>query len=204
MASNVKNVVLILLFLVPVLFNESAGAQSGDEEYLEVVTRRAEKIVRTLDLNDPEKELRVRDRIAMQYVRLSAIHDDRDRELDEASGRNREKRIRTEADKKIARLHKAYLDDLSQELSPDHVDMVKDGMTYGLVEHTYHAYLSLLPDLTEAQKQRIMEWLVEAREIAMDAGSSEEKHYWFGKYKGKINNYLSAEGYDLKKAEQNR
>jgi hypothetical protein len=47
-----------------------------------------------------------------------------------------------------------------------------------------------------------MAWLVEAREIAMDCGSSEEKHYWFGKYKGKINNYLSAEGYDLKKAEE--
>jgi hypothetical protein len=33
----------------------------------------------------------------------------------------------------------------------------------------------------------------------MDAESSEKKHAWFGKYKGKINNYLSAEGYDMKK-----
>jgi hypothetical protein len=34
----------------------------------------------------------------------------------------------------------------------------------------------------------------------MDAGSAEEKHKWFGKYKGKINNYLAGEGYNLKKA----
>jgi hypothetical protein len=37
----------------------------------------------------------------------------------------------------------------------------------------------------------------------MDAGTSKEKHAWFGKYKGKINNYLSAEGYNMKLAEKN-
>jgi len=42
--------------------------------------------------------------------------------------------------------------------------------------------------------------LLEAREHAMDAESSDKKHAWFGKYKGRINNYLSSEGYDLKKA----
>ena len=36
----------------------------------------------------------------------------------------------------------------------------------------------------------------------MDAGSSDEKHGWFGKYKGRINNRLSADGIDLKKAER--
>jgi hypothetical protein len=34
----------------------------------------------------------------------------------------------------------------------------------------------------------------------MDGGTSQEKHAWFGKYKGRINNYLSAQGYDMKKA----
>ena len=37
----------------------------------------------------------------------------------------------------------------------------------------------------------------------MDAGSSDEKHAWFGKYKGKINNYLAAAGYNMKQAEKN-
>jgi hypothetical protein len=60
----------------------------------------------------------------------------------------------------------------------------------------------MLPDLTDQQKAQILAWLVEAREKAMDAGSSREKHAWFGKYKGKINNYLSAAGYDLKKADR--
>ena len=37
----------------------------------------------------------------------------------------------------------------------------------------------------------------------MDAGTSEEKHAIFGKYKGRINNYLSKAGYDMKQAEKN-
>jgi hypothetical protein len=75
-------------------------------------------------------------------------------------------------------------------------------MTYGVVKITYERYLNLLPDLTDEQKRYIYRNLVEAREFAMDAGSSKEKHAWFNKYKGRINNYLSAEGYNLKEAEQ--
>jgi hypothetical protein len=56
-----------------------------------------------------------------------------------------------------------------------------------------------LPNLTAEQKEKIYGWLVEARDIAMDQGSSEKKHAVFGKYKGRINNYLSAAGYDMKK-----
>jgi hypothetical protein len=60
----------------------------------------------------------------------------------------------------------------------------------------------MVPDLTPEQKKQIYDWLVEARENAMDAGSSDEKHAWFGKYKGRINNYLAAAGVDLKRAER--
>jgi hypothetical protein len=57
--------------------------------------------------------------------------------------------------------------------------------------------------LSDEQKKQIKAWLIEARELAMDQGSAEEKHHVFGKYKGKINNYLAAAGYDLKEAEKN-
>jgi hypothetical protein len=79
---------------------------------------------------------------------------------------------------------------------------VKDGMTYGVVAVTYQRYLELFPKLKDEQKREILANLIEAREHAMDAGSSEEKHAIFGKYKGRINNYLSAAGYDLKQAEK--
>jgi hypothetical protein len=73
-------------------------------------------------------------------------------------------------------------------------------MTYNVLPITYNGYMQMLPNLTEEQKIQIMAWLVEAREKAMDAESSEKKHGWFGKYKGKINNYLSAAGINMKQA----
>jgi hypothetical protein len=60
----------------------------------------------------------------------------------------------------------------------------------------------MIPTLTTEQKEKISNWLKEARELAMDEGSSEDKHKVFGKFKGRINNYLSAEGYDMKKEEK--
>ena len=98
-------------------------------------------------------------------------------------------------------LHQRYLSKLSSVLTAEQVTKVKDGMTYSILPVTYSAYLDMLPDLTAAQRQQIMTWLAEAREHAMDAGSSEQKHAVFGTYKGRINNYLSASGIDMKKAE---
>ena len=52
--------------------------------------------------------------------------------------------------------------------------------------------------LKENEKLQILNWLKEAREFAIDASDSKSKHAWFGKYKGRINNWLTARGYDLK------
>jgi hypothetical protein len=67
---------------------------------------------------------------------------------------------------------------------------------------TLAGYRKMLPEMTPKESRQIEAWLVEAREYAMVSGSSHAKHGWFGKYKGKITNYLSRRGYDLKKAEQ--
>jgi len=52
---------------------------------------------------------------------------------------------------------------------------------------------------SEEEKAQIYAWLIEAREFALDAENSNKKHAAFGKYKGRINNYLAKRGYDLKK-----
>ena len=122
-------------------------------------------------------------------------HDANDAKLKKASA-DEQKTIKAS----LKSVHDGFIAKLSQELTADQVDKVKDKMTYNIVQVTYGAYCDMLPNLTESQKGKIMELLVEARELAMDEGSSKEKHDVFGKYKGKINVYLSKEGYDLKKA----
>ncbi|WP_207425459.1 DUF3826 domain-containing protein [Pedobacter sp. SYSU D00535] len=177
--------------------------------YLKVVTERAAKIVKPMALGDAEKEERVTNIIAYQYRDLNNIHDSRNEKVKEV--KQKLKDDKEEADKKIQKLeaksnkqldklHGKYLARLSKELTPEQVDVVKDGMTYRVLPITYKGYQEMLPNLTAEQKKQILAYLTEAREKAMDAESSEKKHGWFGKYKGKINNYLSAAGIDMNKA----
>jgi len=79
---------------------------------------------------------------------------------------------------------------LAAHLTPAQVDRVKDGMTYGVVPITFDGYQQMLPELTDEQRHEIHAQLLEAREYAMDAGSSGAKPSVFGKYNGRIHNHL--------------
>jgi Protein of unknown function (DUF3826) len=185
-------------------------ANFEDSAYLRVITERAGKITGTLGLPDSAAFLRVRSIIANQYYSLNTVYTERDEHLkslktqtpapDKTTMDSAKKGIQEVVDTRVGQLHSAYLAKLATELNQQQIDKVKDGMTYSVLEVTYHGYQEELPDLTEEQKARILADLTEAREHAMDAESSEKKHAWFGKYKGRINNYLSAQGIDMKKA----
>lgn len=184
----------------------SARAAEAPPAPAAVQIERADKIVAGLGIADTARQTRVRDLIAGQYRDLSVIHTVRDEAIKAAKGTS-STAAATEAAKdtagaRMADLHYGYLAALSVELDPEQVEKVKDGMTYGVVPLTFRVYQEMLPNLTDEQKRAILGWLREAREHAMDAGSSDEKHGWFGKYKGRINNYLSkTAGIDMKKAE---
>lgn len=207
MNKNIKSF-LLAAFLITGLA-AVAHAQDFDPEYVKVTNERADKIVENMDIADPQKAAKVSDIIAKQYRNLSLIHDKRDAAIEAAketnAGKKQEKKIQSakkKADQEMAKLHKKYLAQLSAELTNEQVEAVKDGMTYNVAPNTFKVYQEMIPDLDQAQQDKIWDWLVEAREHAMDAGSSHAKHAWFGKYKGKINNYLSGLGYDLKQAEK--
>jgi Spy/CpxP family protein refolding chaperone len=189
-----------------------AAVESKDAAHLRVLNERAAKIVAPLGITDSAKAERVRGIIVQQYRDLSAIHEVRDAHIkqgkekagaDKAAANAVVEAARTEAKPKLDKLHGEFLGKLAAELSPEQVHQVKDGLTYGVLPLTYGVYLKMYPELTEEQKKQIKSWLTEARELAMDGSTSDEKHAVFGKYKGKINNYLSKAGYDAKKAEQN-
>lgn len=198
----------MLLLLCTVAVGCGSGQKSFDPAYVKVTNERAQKIVDDLGIADSDKELAVRDIIAQQYRNLSWIQGGRDQKIDaldntdltELEKDKQIEKIEAKAEKQVDKLHKKYIKALQGQLNEKQIVQVKDGMTYGVVPLTYNGYQEMLPNLTEEQKKVIYEHLVEAREYAMDAGSSDKKHWWFGKYKGKINNYLSAQGYDLGKA----
>lgn len=199
---------IALLFAIPHL---PASATDTPIAPSAVQVQRAEKIADKLGLTDTAQITRVRDLIARQYYDLSVIHATRDtahkaaKELaatDKAASASAIKQAKDEAEAAQKSLHSEYLARLATELTPAQIEQVKDGMTYGVLPLTFRVYQEMLPNLTAEQKAQLLAWLTEAREHAMDASTSDEKHAWFGKYKGRINNYLSKAGIDMKQAEK--
>ncbi len=198
----------VILFSAFASSQNVAPAKNDTSSYTKTINARADKIVATLNIKDSVKALQVRDLISSQYRDLNTVYTQRDTAVAVAKRENAgnkvaldsaTKTIETATTASTDKLHKQFLKNLSSFLNEEQIVKVKDGMTYGILPLTYNAYLDMLPQLTEPQKKQIMAWLVEAREHAMDAESSDKKHWWFGKYKGRINNYLSSEGYDMKK-----
>jgi hypothetical protein len=178
-------------------------AQQQDEAaYIKVLTERSQKIVDVLGIKDQAASQRVTEILVNQYKSLGLIHDGLAADLKKTKVETEITLLKLQADWKLYNLHCEFLGRLASELTPEQIDQVKDGMTYGVVKVTYDSYCNMIPTLKPEEKRQLTAWLAEAREHAMDAPSSNKKHEWFGKYKGRINNYLSQQGYDSRKERQ--
>lgn len=160
-------------------------------KYTKAIEGRTVDILRVLALNDQDKAAKVHDAIIAQYRALKAWHDENDAKLKAAvRDTNAVANIRAS----LKTLHAEFLSRLAENLTPEQIDQVKDKMTYGKVRFTFAGYQASYPNLSQANRDKILELLKEAREDAMDGGSAEEKTAIFQKYKGRINNYLSKQG----------
>lgn len=198
---------IFALLLAAVTFTASAvelKSEGRDTAYVASILKRSQKIVDKLDLKNKAQAEAVLHIIANRYFELNDIYEVRDQKLAEAKQLEGEmKQLKSdlakyECDSKLYRSHFAFPATLGIYLNDEQVTAVIDGMTYGVVKVTYDSHLDMIPSLTEEEKTQILAWLVEARELAVDAENSNKKHGVFGKYKGRINNYLSKRGYDLK------
>lgn len=205
-----KKIVLMSLLLLCGWI--SAGAvdlnkENRDPKYVESIVNRSQKIVDKLGLTDVKAAEDVCNIIANRYFELNDIYEIRDAKVKtvKESGLTGDakdealKAAENEKDAALYRSHFAFPASLSLFLNEEQIEAVKDGMTYGVVKVTYEATLDMIPSLKEEEKAQIYAWLVEAREFAMDAENSNKKHAAFGKYKGRINNYLAKRGYNLTK-----
>lgn len=193
--------------LVELVYAQQKAAAT-DEQYLKALESRVTKILAPLNIEKKRKQSKVHQIVLTQYQTLNAIHSTRDLKIKElksgnAAAANELKKViadlESAAGQEITAVHSSFLHDLRRQLTDAQVDAVKDGMTYNVANITFKGYQDMLPSLNDIQRTKIWNWLAEAREIAMDAETSEKKHWWFGKYKGRINNYLSSEGFDMKK-----
>ena len=201
MVSNkILSAVLTCLLMIGASANASAQevtltSDGRDTAYVRVILGRVAKNISAVEFKDSATYLAVRNIVANRYFELNDIYAERD-----SLKKNPETKATANAvcDSKLYRSHFALTAKLSLYLNDEQIAQVKDGITMGVVKVTYDATIDMIPTLKEEEKVQIMAWLVEARELALDAESSKKKHEVFGKYKGRINNYLVKRGYDLK------
>ena len=182
----------VLVFLVCLVSLDTLGqvalkTEGQDPKYVETIKGRAQNIVDGLQLKDSKKAENVRNIIANRYFLLNDIHS--------KYGKDKQ----AERDAELYKHHFELASALALYLTEEQIDAVKDGMTFGRLPRDYKAQLEMIPSLTDEEKAQVLIWLKEAREFAMDCGDSKQKHFWFDKYRGRTNNWLSSRGYDLKK-----
>lgn len=181
------------------------NSDGRDKDYVNTILERSKKVTDALNITGTEKGTQVLNIVANRYFELNDIYEERDSLKKVASILTGDAKKQAQAfaesqkDSKLYRSHFAFDANLSLFLDEAGIETVKDVMTYNVVKVTYDAQCDMIPTLKEEEKVQILAWLREAREFAIDAESSRKKHEAFGKYKGRINNYLSKRGYDLTK-----
>lgn len=187
-----------MFFLAASMFSAAAFAADTntasdqiEAKYTATIEGRTADILKVLALSDTNKIAKVHDLIIAQYRALNAWHGANDAKLKATrSDTNAVAQLRAP----LLVQHEKFLSALAENLTPEQVGQVKDKMTYGKVQFTFNGYVSQYPNLSDENKVEILRLLKQAREEAMDGGSSEEKTAVFQRYKGKINNYLSKQG----------
>ncbi len=200
---------IILLALACTLYNNiyaqtvTIKSEGRDAEYVASITSRSEKNIKGLELSEPAYT-NVRNLVINRYFELNDIYAERDTLINQAkrtlTGDEKNRAIeaaRAACDSKLYRGHFAFPSNLGIYLNHDQILAIFDAMTYNKVKVTYDAYCDMIPSLTDEEKAQIYAWLCEARDLGIDAESSNKKHEVFNKYKGRINNYLSARGYNI-------
>ncbi|MCS3798909.1 DUF3826 domain-containing protein [Niastella sp. OAS944] len=93
-----------------------------------------------------------------------------------------------------ASVHKDLMDALNKDLTPEQVEFILDQYTIGKVAFTLKGYKAIVPDLKPEEESKILEYLKQAREQAIDYKSMKQISAIFEIYKTKCEQYLNNNG----------
>lgn len=163
-----------------------------DPAFAPVAKQRTEGIMKELEFGDADRVARVRRLVRNFMVDTKNINE---------GSKVPDDRKRSRLEQARATLYAGFdaekLDD-AQRLA------IKNGLSANHYRINYDAFLNLVPDLTEEQKQYIHEQLADVCDEAILLNSGSAKGELFIDRRGRINNYLSKEGYDLKALSKER
>lgn len=205
----------LALFLSSILVlatDVKLNTRNMPEDAVTEARQKTNKILEKLSLDNDSISRNVYTVIVNRYLELREIHlryDERNK-LIEAKNLAKEamdaelEHSYYQYNSDLYRSRFSYSSWLSFYLDEKQMEIVKNTMTYNLLHVRYNDFLDLFPNLTQAEKNRVYNWLIEAREFSMDFETARKMRQMFTKYRGRINNYLSSRGYDLRKATEDQ
>jgi hypothetical protein len=169
------------------------------------VEKKATEWVTALTLADAAKEARVKDVIVTHLKAVRDWHNSHPTStvpagINPTTGKplsNLERQMI--ADSAMPRsVHEALMSGLRKDLSEEQVEAVLDKYTVGKVAFTLKGYHAIVPDLTAEEEAKILGFLKQAREQAVDYKSMQQISAIFEIYKTQSEQYLIANGRNWK------
>lgn len=197
MRKFLKPIMLLTLLLTAV----NTFSQTKDVVVPEEIVTKAKEWVSALDLKDATKKSAVENAIAMHLTTVRDWHNDHPSStvpdgINPVTGNKL-----SDLDKQIiadsampAIVHQALMDGLKKNLSSEQVETILDKYTIGKVDFTMKGYKAIVPDLTADEEAKILGFLNQAREQAVDYKNMKQISAIFEIYKTKSEQMLNNNG----------
>ena len=199
--------IVFLSFASAALAQDASATQSADAAFETSIERRAGETVAEMKLDDAAKAARVKELFKQQFrdietfdVAHGAERTDLAAELKKTPD---DAALAAKLDALVAPLLKtqaAFFDKVGAELTPDQVEQIKNRLVGGRYQHNIDGYKVEFPDLPADAWQHVVGMWQQAREEAMPLGNAKVKDAVFSKWKGRVNIWLSKQGFVGKSA----
>jgi hypothetical protein len=190
-------------FMLITLLITSAHAFSQTKDIVvpEEILAKAKEWTSVLDLTDAAKKSAVENVIALHLTTVRDWHNEHPSStvpdgINPVTGNKL-----SDLDKQIiadsampSTVHQALMDGLKKNLTPEQVETVLDKYTIGKVEFTMKGYKAIVPDLTADEEAKILAFLKQAREQAVDYKNMKQISAIFEIYKTKSEQMLNNNG----------
>jgi hypothetical protein len=191
-----KKIVLLLVTTLLIAVTVKAQATADAE-----IKKKATEWVSSLNLNDTQKEASVKDVIINHLTTIRNWHNEHPAStvpegINPVTGTKL-----SELDRSIIAdsampitIHQNLMDGLRKNLTPEQVEVVLDKYTIGKVAFTMAGYKAIVPDLTIDEEAKILSFLKQAREQAVDYKNMKQISAIFEIYKTKSEQFLNSNG----------
>jgi Protein of unknown function (DUF3826) len=175
--------------------NDAKAKSDIDQE------KKAAEWTASLNVSDPAKEAKLNAAIATHLKRVRDWHNEHPFTTVPAGINPATGNKLSDLDRQVIAnsaipksVHDSLMNVLRSELTPEQVELILDKYTIGKVAFTMNGYKAIVPDLTAEEEAKILAFLKQAREQAIDYKNMNQISAIFEIYKTKSEQYLNSNG----------